>query len=68
MLTNPAPLAALQLIRAICHGGTTPETALPHIVRLCDAALGPDADPLPQCEPEAMAVEDLSAAWPEDDL
>ncbi|MFT3720384.1 hypothetical protein [Pseudorhodoferax sp.] len=42
MLTRPVHTCALQLIRAICRGAATPQTALPHILRLCDEALGPE--------------------------
>lgn len=40
MLKPTDHASALRLIRAIAAGATTPESALPHILRVCDAALG----------------------------
>lgn len=40
MLKPTDHAGALRLIRAIAAGAATPDSALPHILRVCDAALG----------------------------
>ena len=65
MSATAAALAALRLIKSIAEGGTTPDTALPHIARIADSALG-DAQTQPQAAPAERDRQAHPAAWTED--
>jgi hypothetical protein len=62
MSATAAALAALRLIKTIAEGGTTPDTALPHIARIADSALGGAA---PQDQHAHVEREAHPDAWPE---